>query len=145
MLIGTFFFPFPCRVRRGLLRGGAGAASLLPCEARACIGSAVGGYMHPAASPAETVAGEALVKTRARAAQRQPMLEAAGAESSSAAASCDVTGMAERGGFEPPDEVSPVNCLAGSSFRPLRHLSGVLFCAGSDGYGLRGTGKWCRR
>src|ERR1700690_4449400 len=32
--------------------------------------------------------------------------------------------MAERGGFEPPVEVSPYDGLANSCFRPLSHLSG---------------------
>jgi hypothetical protein len=31
--------------------------------------------------------------------------------------------MAERGGFEPPVQCYPYNCLAGSPVRPLRHLS----------------------
>ena len=32
----------------------------------------------------------------------------------------------ERSGFEPEDPISQVNCLAGSSVRPLRHLSKMI-------------------
>ena len=35
----------------------------------------------------------------------------------------DKTRLAERGGFEPPVQCYPYNCLAGSPVRPLRHLS----------------------
>ncbi len=31
--------------------------------------------------------------------------------------------VAERGGFEPPAQVTPGNCLAGSPVQPLQHLS----------------------
>ena len=34
--------------------------------------------------------------------------------------------MAERGGFEPPAQVTPGNCLAGSPVQPLQHLSAGL-------------------
>jgi hypothetical protein len=34
-------------------------------------------------------------------------------------------GMAEKGGFEPPTEVSPCDGLANRCFRPLSHLSAV--------------------
>ena len=35
--------------------------------------------------------------------------------------------LAEREGFEPPVEVSPHNCLAGSCLQPLGHLSDYIW------------------